>query len=313
MSAVPQQKNNVMLGSAYMLIGAFSFSLVGGVVRELSTDIHPFMLVFWRTSIALVILLPILWTSGSLRNLKTKRFGLHFLRGAISSFTLIANFYAFSAIPLAEAVSYSFAAPIFTTITAIIFLKEKIRLPRILAVIFGFIGMLVLLQPGYQPINLGVIAALSAAVAIAFTIVLVRVLARTEKPQVITFYSLVCTLPASLIFALPVWSWPSWDNLLLVLALGVLAAVTQLSLSKAISEAEASALMPLDFTRLIFSALIGYFFFAEQPELNTYVGAVIIMASVLYAAHRERLNAKREKGQVPPAAEATVKPGGDAL
>ena len=313
MSDVPPQKNNVMLGSAYMLLGAFTFSLMGGVVRELSTDMHPFMMVFWRTSIALVILMPILWTSGSLRNLKTKRLGLHFLRGAFSSFTLIANFYAFSAIPLAEAVSYSFAAPIFTTITAVIFLKEKIRLPRILAIICGFIGMLVLLKPGYQPMNPGIIAALSAAVAIAFTIIMVRILARTEKPQVITFYSLVCTLPASLVFALPVWGWPTWDNLYLVVGLGILAAITQLSFSKALSEAEASAMMPLDFTRLIFSALLGYFFFAEQPELNTYVGAFIIMGSVLYAAHRERINAKRKKEAEAAAASAIVKPGGDGL
>ena len=295
MSTVPPQKNNFMIGAAYMLTASVSFALLGGLVRELSADMHPFMIVFWRTALALIILVPVLWTSGSLRDLKTKRFGLHFVNGAFFGFMLVANFYALSTIPLADTVSYSFAAPIFTTIAAVIILKEKIRLPRIMAIVVGFIGMLVLLRPGYQPLSLGVIAALSCAVAIAISVILVRILARTEKAQIITFYALVLTLPANLLFALPVWSWPTRDNLLLVLAMGVLAAIIQLSFSKAISEAEASAMMPLDYTRLVFSALIGYFFFDEQPELNTYVGAFIIMGSVLYASHRERLDARRKK------------------
>ncbi|MFC7049328.1 DMT family transporter [Emcibacter nanhaiensis] len=301
MTTVLPQKNNFMIGAAYMLTASVSFAILGGLVRELSADMHPFVIVFWRTALALVILVPILWGSGSLRDLKSKRLGLQFLNGAFFGFMLLANFYALSTIPLADTVSYSFAAPIFTTICAAIFLGEKIRLPRIMAIIFGFIGMLVLLQPGVQPLSLGVIAALSCAVAISISVTLVRVLARTEKPQVITFYALVLTLPANLVFALPVWSWPSRDNLLLVLVMGVLAAIIQLCFSKAIAEAEASAMMPLDYTRLVFSALIGYFFFDEQPQLNTYVGAVIIMASVLYAAHRERLEARRKKEKPAPA------------
>ncbi|WP_321389538.1 DMT family transporter [Emcibacter sp.] len=313
MSTVLPQKNNFMLGATYMLTASVSFALLGGVVRELSADMHPFMIVFWRTALALVILIPVLMTSGSLRVLKTKRLGLHVLNGAFFGIMLVTNFYALSSIPLADTVSYSFAAPIFTTICAAIFLKEKIRLPRIMAIIFGFIGMLVLLKPGVQPLSPGVIAALTSAVAIAISVILVRILARTEKPQVITFYALVLTLPANLVFALPVWSWPTPDNLLLVFTLGVLAAIIQLCFSKAISEAEASAMMPLDYTRLVFSALIGYFFFAELPQLNTYVGAIIIMASVLYAGHRERLDARRKKEEDQPVSPASVTPGGDIL
>ncbi|WP_321389535.1 DMT family transporter [Emcibacter sp.] len=314
MTIVPPQKNNVMLGSAYMLAGCLSFSIMGGLIRELAAlQVHPFVTAFWRTLIAIMIILPFLWKTGIIKGMKTERLGLHILRGSISSFSVMANFYAFSVIPLAEAVSYSFAAPLFATIGAVFILKEKIRLPRILAVLAGFGGMLVLLRPGQVPINSGVIAALLAAFTISVTIICVRILARTEKPHVITLYSLMFTLPVSFVGALPFWTWPNGHSMILLLVVGVFASITQLCLSKAISEAEASALMPLDFTRLVFSALIGYFFFAEQPALNTYIGAAIIMGSVIYAAHRERLTAKREKGRVPPATEVTVKPGGDSL
>ncbi len=314
MTPAPLQKNNVMLGSAYMLTGCLTFSLMGGLIRELADGgIHPLITAFWRTFFALCIILPLFWKSGIIKGLKTDRLGLHLLRGTLSSFSVMANFYAFSVIPLAEAVSYSFATPIFTTILAVFILKEKIRLPRILAIAAGFGGMLVLLRPGHAPLSPGIAAALGAAVTVALAIVIVRILSRTDSPRVITVYSLLFTLPVSFVFALPVWVWPDGRTLLLLVFTGLLASITQLSLSKALFEAEASALMPLDFTRLIFSALVGYFLFAEQPGLNTYIGSAIIMASALYAAHRERINARREKGRVPPAAEATIKPGGEGL
>ncbi|WP_138379582.1 DMT family transporter [Luteithermobacter gelatinilyticus] len=292
MTIIPPQKNNVPLGTLYMLISCLSFSVMGGLIRYVSDDVHPFLTAFYRTVIALLIMLPFFRTTGLREGLKTRKPGIHLLRGLASSFTIICTFYAVTVIPLADVMSYSFAAPIFATIGAVLVLGEKIRLPRIFAILFGFIGMLVLLRPGQMAINSGTVAALLSAITIAVTTICVRFLARTEKPHVITAYALLCALPVTFVFALPVWTWPGPGQLMVLVLIGGLASIAQICMSKAFSEAEASALMPFDFSRLIFSALIGYLFFDEATDIYTWIGASLIAGSALYAAHRERLRNK---------------------
>ena len=275
-----------------MLISCILFSVMGGLIRHLSLmDFHPFMTAFARTLLAIMFLAPTFRKVG-LNGLRTTQLNLHFFRGMVSAIAVIASFYAVTVIPLANAVSYSFAAPVIATVLAVIFLKEKIRLPRIMAVIIGFIGVLVLLRPGSVPFTTGVAAALISAISVAFAIICIRKLSLTDKPNVVAVYSLLFTLPITFCFALFEWSWPTSEQWIILLLVGLCAAMAQFSISKAFSSSETTAIMPIDFTRLIFSATIGYLFFDETPDVYTFIGATIILSSAVYAAHREALRKK---------------------
>lgn len=282
-------------GPLFMLISCILFSIMGGLIRYLSLmDLHPFMSAFFRTLFALIFLIPTFHKVG-INGLKTTRLKLHMFRGMVSAIAVITSFYAVTVIPLANATSYSFAAPVIATVLAVIFLKERIKLPRIASTIIGLIGMLILLRPGIAPFSIGVGAALISAVAVAFTIICVRTLSQTDKPNVVAVYSLIFTLPVAFTFALFHWSWPKpelWGILVLV---GLCAATAQFSISKAFSQSETTAIMPIDFTRLLFAAAIGYLFFDETPDFYTFIGAGIILCSAIYAAQRESIRKKELK------------------
>lgn len=283
----PDNKGVLIKGPLFMLLSCLLFSIMGGLIRYLSLhDIHPFMTAFIRTFFAILFLIPTFYTVG-IKGMKTERLGLHFFRGIMSAIAVIASFYAVSVIPLAVSTSYSFAAPVFATILAAIFLKEKIRLPRITAVIVGFIGVLILLRPGSAPFNNGVASALIGAFTVAFAIICIRSLSQTDKPNVVATYALLITLPISFLVALTQWSIPGPELWWAVILVGLCAALAQYSISQAFSQSEATAILPIDFTRLIFAASIGYFFFSEVPDFYTFLGASLILASAVYAAHRE--------------------------
>ncbi len=294
MPSLEQHKENLN-GPLFMLISCVLFSVMGGLIRYLSlTDFHPFMTAFVRTVLAIIFLIPTFHKVG-IGGLKTSRMGLHLFRGLVSAIAVVASFYAVTVIPLATSVSYSFAAPVIATVLATIFLKEKIRLPRISAVIIGFIGVLVLLRPGMEPLSTGVIAALISALSVAFAIVCIRALSQTDKPNVVAVYSLIITLPISFVFALFEWTWPNGEQWLVLICIGVCAACAQYSISKAFSYSETTAIMPIDFTRLLFSACIGYFFYDEKLDFYTILGATLILGSAVYAAHRESLRKKETR------------------
>lgn len=296
MTFIGLRNNDAVMGAVYMLLSCLIFSCMGGMIRYISSDMHPFVIVFFRTIVGLVFLLPTLRRTG-LAGMKTDRLNIHIVRGLVSAFTALAAFYAISHIPLANAVSYSFAGPIFATLLAVFLLKEKIRLPRISATFFGFVGVLVLLRPGAIPFSMGTGAALFSAFSIAVVIICVRMLSSTERPNVIALYSFAIALPITFIAALFVWQWPTGEQALIMIIIGICSSFAQLFLAKAFSLAETTAIMPLDFSRLIFSAIIGYSFFNEAPDRYTFIGAGIIMVSALYAAHREAIAIKRLKAE----------------
>ncbi|MBT5384856.1 MAG: DMT family transporter [Kordiimonadaceae bacterium] len=289
------QINDNLSGPLFMLLSCVLFSIMGGLIRYLSImDFHPFMTAFLRTLLAIVFLMPTFYKVG-IFGLKTNQIKLHFFRGIVSAIAVISSFYAVTVIPLASATSYSFAAPVISTLLAVIFLKERIHLPRISAIIAGFIGMVILLRPGTVPFSLGVGAALTSAFAVAFAIICIRKLSQADKPNVVALYAMFFTLPISFVFALTRWSWPSPHQWSILILIGLCAALAQYSISRAFSRTETTAIMPIDFTRLIFAAIIGYVFYEETPDIYTFIGGTIILSSAVYAAHRE---AKRRKNNL---------------
>lgn len=283
--------------ASLLMIGAVTvFSGAHGIVRFMSSELHPFQNAFLRSVFGLLVIAPILMRQGGLGELRDiRRPGLHLLRGATSAFATIIWFWALAVMPLGEAVALNFTAPIFTTILAAIVLHETVRVRRWTATAVGFIGVLIVLRPGAETIQLGALLALGSAVIISCNIMMIRVLSQVDGTRAIvasfSFFLTVFTfIPAAF-----VWQWPSATMWACGFAVGFMTTFAHLMLTRAMRLAEASAIIPLEFLRLPVSALIGFLWFAETPDIWTAVGAVIIGAAAVYIARREAIVARQRR------------------
>lgn len=277
---------HAVAGMPYMIASAAIFAAVWALIRHASDSLDTLQIVFFRQLIGMLAVLPLLW-QGGFNLLRTHRMGGHFVRAIAGVIAAYMTFYAISLIPLADVVAVGYAAPLFTTLAAAVFLGETLRLRRIVAVGIGFLGMLLVLRPGSNAMAWGHFLALGASVFVAVAMIMIRSLTRTEHPRTIVFYSFFLALPVSFIAVLPVWTWPDLEGLMMLLAIGFGAFVSQMLLVRAFALSEASALMPFDFLRLIIAAALGYFLFDERIDAYTLAGALVILAATIYLAHRE--------------------------
>lgn len=279
----------------FMLLAALLFSGVAGGVRWVTQhEMHAFQAAFLRSGFGLCFMLPIILRYGG-EALRFKRPGLHLVRGLSSASGTIMWFWAVALLPIAEAVALNFTAPLFATILAVIVLHEVVRARRWTATIVGFIGVIIVMRPGVESISPGALLAIGSAATIGLNMTLVRILARTDStPAIVTSFSFFLTV-GTLIPALFVWTTPSWENLAVMLLAGLCGTCAHLCFTRALALGDASAVAPLDFLRLPFAGLVGYFIFAEVPDGWTIVGALVIAGSAAYIARREAVAAKRKK------------------
>jgi drug/metabolite transporter (DMT)-like permease len=186
-----------------------------------------------------------------------------------------------------DATALSFSAVILTSLGAVVFLKERVGLRRWIAIAIGLAGTLIILRPGVQAVSQGSLMVLLSTMLWSCSLLIVKILSRTDSSVTIVFYSAVYFTPLSLIPALFVWQWPTVEQIALMVVIGVLASVAHLGMAQAFKEADATVVMPLDFTRLIWAAGVGYFVFGEFPDLWTWAGGAVIVASAVYIAYRE--------------------------
>ncbi len=282
-------------------MGLFMVSTVArsglhAIVRHASSSTHAFELLFFQSFIGLFVMLPWFVRSG-FAPLKTKRFGLQLLRVMITVVSAAMLFYALSITPLAKVAALTFLVPIFTTLLAIFFLGETVRLRRWLAILFGFAGVFVILRPGIDAIDLGSFLAALSSIIFSFALILMKVVSRTDSAVTITSYSVVLMTPMSLAAAIFVWQWPDPRQIVWLIALGVLSTGAQLIGSQAIKEGDMNVLLPLDFFKLIWSSIIGFVFFSEIPSIFTWAGGAMIFASATYIAYRESKLGRQAAGQ----------------
>jgi drug/metabolite transporter (DMT)-like permease len=256
------------------------------LVRLLGADLHPFVINFFRTVFILLVLAPVILRHG-LRHVRTRRLGLHAFRGVINGCSHLAFFLALIMIPLAKVSAISFTAPLFTTVTAVIVLGEVIRFRRITALCVGLAGTLIILRPGVVEVELGSILVLLGSLCWGASMISVKILSRSDSSTGITFYGALFSLPIALIAAIPYWATPTLAELAWLSAIGVFGALTHLCANQAIKEADLTVLLPFDFIRLIWAAIIGYLVFAEAPSIWTWVGGAIIFVAGTYLAIRE--------------------------
>lgn len=278
-------------GALLMTLAALGFSLMNAVIRILAEDMDPLQIAFFRNFFALAFMLPWLARVGR-AGLKTERLGLHVIRsiGGLAAMTLW--FYSIALLPLAQAVALNFTVPLFATVGAALILGEIVKARRWSATIIGFLGVLIIVRPGMAEVTLPMALPVVAAFIMAGSTLIVKSLSETESTAAIVLYMNLLLTPLSLVPALFVWRWPVGETWLLLIALGVLAALAHLFLTRAYTKADASAIFPFDYARLPFVAVIAYFAFGEIPDLWTWIGALVIAASAIYIAQREAKVAK---------------------
>ena len=284
-----------------MLGATLLAAVMNSVARHVMETVEPVELVFFRNLFAFFFIIPMLWRVG-LGPLKTQRFGMHLGRAGLNVVNMMVWFTAISLAPLAEVTALGFSAPIFATILSVVFFREVVGLRRWSAIIVGFIGTMVILQPGFDTVTAGHGLTLTAAIMWAGVLLIIKSLSRTESSITIVAYMSILMTPMSLIPALFVWVWPTWTELAWLALIGVCGGAAQYLLAQAFHEADISVVMPFDFAKLVWIALIAYIAFAEVPTWTTWVGGAIIFASGVYIARREAIkNRERRAKIIPPA------------
>jgi drug/metabolite transporter (DMT)-like permease len=255
-------------------------------VRYAAQELPVIEVAFFRGFFAVIFVLPLVWRGG-LEGLRVASPMLHFWRGAISFSGMIFWFTALAIMPLAEAISLNFTAPLWTTLLAALVLRELVLARRWVATAIGFAGVLIVLRPGAEAISLGALYSIIGAISIAINTLMVRVMMRTDNAATVVillngFIAMAAGIPTILM-----WQTPSWTLLGVCIAIGVTSAIAHLAFNRSLYYAEASAMIPLDFLRLPFALVIGLVVFSEWPDAWTIVGGMVIAGSAIYLTSRE--------------------------
>ena len=255
-------------------------------VRQLP-DINPAEIAFFRYIIGVMLFLPWLVREGTFLP-RTSRLGRHAFRTATGLAAMTCLFFAARMMPLAEATSLSFTAPLFAVLGGALVLREQVSRHRWLCTALGFLGALIVLRPGAVPISPGAAVALTGAVFIAMATLSAKTLARTEVTTTIVFYFTVLVTPLSFAMALPVWTTPSLADMPWLALIAVLATASQMLLTQALREGDASFVLPFDYSQLVFSALLGLVFYAEIPSVYAVIGSAVIVGAALLSIMESR-------------------------
>ncbi len=276
---------------AVVFISTSGFASAHGMVRQVSVDIHAFEIVFFRNLFGSLVILPWFLKQGW-APLRTRRLRLHIIRVGVSVVSIFTFYMALIEAPLAQVTALSFLGPIIGAFFATLFLGEVVRLRRWLAIFLGFAGTIVVLRPGFGAIEYGALLALVSAVGWGVSMTITKFLSKTESSVTIISYNVVLMTPLSLIAALFVWEWPSWTQLALLAVIGLLTTAASLGFTQAIKDSAINVVMPVDYFRLIWIAIIGFVFYGEVPTIYTWIGGTMIFASATYIAYRESVLAR---------------------
>jgi len=271
----------VVRGAWWMTVSAFAYAASIAIIHHVAQELHFMQVVFLRNVFGFLFMLPWLMRVG-LGALKTSRLHMHAVRGAMSALNVWFLFAALWLAPVADVAAITFMMPIVASIFAVVFLKEKTTVLRWVAIALGFAGALMVIRPGMAGYNPVLLLAVGSVLAGATVAILIKTLIRHDSADTIAFYLFVSHIVFSVGPAIYFWAAPTWEQLGWCVALGYLATVIQRNFNKAMGEADATIVLPFNFTRLIWAALFGWLFFAEFPDLWTWIGGLVIFAASIW-------------------------------
>ena len=273
-------------------MSALLFAVQTAIVRYLSKEMHFLEISLFRALFGVVVMLPWLLRAG-LGAMRTRNTGLYAARGVLSTVAMFGWFGSLALIPIADATAISFTFPLFVALFGVVFLRESAHPMRWTALFLGFAGTLVIVRPGFQETDPGMLMVIGAGLCIASSAMMLKVAIRSDHPDTAVLYQSVYMLPFALVGAAFVWQWPTLEQWLWGLALGAASATAQRFYTRAFAVGEAGAVVPFDFTRLPFAVAIGFVAFSELPDVWTVFGAAIIFAASVVAQRSEARRNRR--------------------
>ena len=280
--------NNIpssLFSISLMIISGLFFVLMHSAVKYLSKEVHIFEIAFFRCALVIFVLAPIIFQQGK-KIFKTKQPKVQFLRITTNSVAMLCFFYGISTTPLAQLTTLGFTVPIFATILAVIFMKEKIRLRRTTALIVGFIGTIIVMRPDIS-IELGALLIIFSSFLWSICLIFIKKLTQTDSAVTISLYFGIGMIPATFALALPVLEMIDLRQFIILIFIAVTGTLAQTIMNSALEKGELALLLPFDFLRLIWSVLIGYALFSEEPTITLWLGGFLIIGSTSYIAWRE--------------------------
>jgi drug/metabolite transporter (DMT)-like permease len=276
----------VVEAALLMVFGAICVAVQNGLIRVASAEIHTFEVVFFRNLFGLAAMLPLLGGVG-LGMFRARSPGRLLLMSAWHVLGMICYFLAIVYLPLAEVTALAFSKPLFVTVGAALVLHEVVRARRWSAVALGFLGVLIVLQPGAQTISPYAALVLLGALLGAATSVMIKHLTATEGVSTIVWYQALFATVLALPLCILYWRTPDAAGWLLLLSIGGLGTLSWLTMTRAFFLVDASVVVPFEFLRLPFAALVAYLWFAEVPSIWTWLGGAVIFGATAYIAERE--------------------------
>ena len=264
-----------------------SFALLNVFTLIPSQHLNPYVMAFMRYFFGTLMLIPIVMKLGIHRAMHTRRLPLHLFRGAIHGGGMYLWFIGLPLTTLASVTALGFTGPIFVTIGAALFLGEKVRMRRWMAVLVGFAGAMIIIRPGVGDIGYGAICILISTPIFSASNIISKALARTDSAPTIVIWQhlaiVICAFPVAIYF----WQTPAPSDFVWFIAAGLCGTVGHICQQNGYQLADITLLQPIGFLSLLWNALLGYFIFFQPPDVWTFVGAAVIFASALYISHRE--------------------------
>ena len=269
-----------------MFMSVCAFSIMDLVVKW--SESYPLgQVIFFRGFFGVVLYFLIMPRDRIKNFYYTKRPGLHFLRCFFGLIALLSIFTALRNLPLATVVSISFAAPIFTTILSIFLLSEKVGFFRWLAVVVGFVGIIIITEPGFTSLNIYFIYPVIFCLGMSYVAITIRQLSTSEPVWLISLY-FSATITLASFFTIPYgWIMPDIKDLILLMSIGILGGAANLWLSQSYKFSEVSLVTPLKYLALVFAIIFGYFIWNEVPSIKTLIGAFLVITSSIIIFRRE--------------------------
>lgn len=278
--------------AAFWMIGAlFSFMAMAISGRELSAEYTTFQILFFRSVIG-VLLIGFLVSRSGFAQLKTQRFGAHLLRNIAHFGGQYGWFYGLAFISLAEVIAIEFTTPVWTALFAFFLLGERLTLPRIIALVLGIGGLLLILRPGTGVLEPAAFAVLAGAVGYALSYIQTKSLSATDTPLCILFYMTLIQLPFGMVPALMDWKTSSLEMAPWIALVGVTAMSAHYCMTRALKLADATVVVPMDFMRLPLIMLVGYFLYQESVDWFVLVGALLMFSGNLVNIRAEQKKAR---------------------
>ena len=268
-----------------MIISGLFFVIMHSAVKYLSKEVHIFEIAFFRCALVVFVLAPLIFQQGKSIFI-TKQPKIQFLRISTNSVAMLCFFYGITSTPLAQLTTLGFTVPIFATILAVIFMGEKIRIRRTSALIIGFIGTIIVMRPDIS-IELGAMLIIFSSFLWSVCLIFIKKLTQTASAITISLYFGIGMIPATFAMAFPVLEMIDMRQFIILVCIAITGTLAQTIMNSALKKGDLALLLPFDFLRLIWSVLIGYALFAEEPHITLWIGGVLIIGSTSYIAWRE--------------------------